>query len=102
MDSRKDGGGASMRKSKQYPHPSKRIFRSEMTHCPACAVRVRRHVIVSRRTLITVEGPLQVVHWGYRCPNPTWSAPKRTYRSAAADAFALPGFTFGLDVVLAA
>ncbi len=89
-----------MRTPKQYIHPPKRIFRSEITHCPICAMRLRRHVIVSRRIVITLEGPLQVVHWGYRCPSPTCSAPKRTYRSAAADALALPGFTFGLDLVL--
>jgi uncharacterized protein with PIN domain len=45
---------------------------------------------------------VKVIHTGYRCPNVQCSAPKRTYRSAAADALALPGFTFGLDVLILA
>lgn len=43
-----------------------------------------------------------MTHAGYRCPNPACEACKRTYRSAAADALALPGFTFGLEVVILA
>ena len=39
-------------------------------------------------------------HWGYRCPDSGCSGHRRLYRSAAADALALPGFTFGIDVVL--
>ncbi len=41
-----------------------------------------------------------MVHAGYRCPDQTCSAHRRTYRSSRADALALPSFTFGLDVVL--
>lgn len=37
---------------------------------------------------------------GARCPNPDCPTRARTYRSRAADALALPGFTFGLDIVL--
>jgi len=43
---------------------------------------------------------IKVVHGGYRCKNPKCSGKSRTYRSAEADALALPGFTFGLDIVL--
>src|SRR6266705_2345456 len=39
---------------------------------------------------------------GYGCPDPQCRARGRTYRSAAADALALPSFTFGLDVVVLA
>jgi hypothetical protein len=40
------------------------------------------------------------VHAGYRCPDPHCVGHQRTYRSAKADALALPWFTYGLDVVL--
>jgi len=43
-----------------------------------------------------------VTHAGYRCPNAACEAHARTYRSVAADALALPSFTFGLDVVVLA
>lgn len=55
---------------------------------------------LSERRVITLQGAIKVVHADYRCPNPHCGAPTRTYRSSEADALALPGFTFGLDLVL--
>jgi Transposase len=43
---------------------------------------------------------LRVVHCGYRCPVAQCPGSKRLYRSMEADALALPGFTFGLDILL--
>src|SRR5437763_2301466 len=43
---------------------------------------------------------IRLMHAGYRCPDPQCPGSQRTYRSAAADALALPGFTYGLDIVL--
>lgn len=40
-----------------------------------------------------------MTHVGYRCPNADCTDNARVYRSALADAQALPGFTFGLDIV---
>jgi hypothetical protein len=60
---------------------------------------LRRYATLSARTVITLEGPIRLTHCGYRCPNPDCTTRQRSYRSAAADALALPGFTFGLDVI---
>jgi hypothetical protein len=43
---------------------------------------------------------IRVVHCGYRCPHEQCPGRNVLYRSAEADALALPGFTFGLDIVL--
>ena len=40
------------------------------------------------------------MHRGYRCPLPDCPGHQRLYRSSEADALALPGLTFGLDIVL--
>lgn len=40
-----------------------------------------------------------MTHVGYRCPNADCPEKLRVYRSALADAQALPGFSFGLDIV---
>ena len=40
-----------------------------------------------------------MTHVGYRCPNLTCPDRSRVYRSTLADTRALPGFTFGLDIV---
>jgi hypothetical protein len=68
--------------------------------CPTCQTRVPRYATLSQRTVITLDGPLRLIHRGYRCPNATCATPMRSYRSAAVDALALPGFSFGLDIVI--
>lgn len=88
-----------MRTAKIYQQLPTRRFRPELTHCPTCQTRLRRWTTISQRTVITLDGPLHLVHRGYRCPNPACAAPPRLYRSARADALALPGFTFGLDLI---
>jgi len=89
-----------MRRSKVYTNRTKRIFRSELTTCLTCGKRLRRYATLSERTVITLDGPLLAVHCGYRCPDTRCPTHRRSYRSAAGDAMALPGFTFGLDLVI--
>jgi hypothetical protein len=89
-----------MRTHKVYPTLARRTFRPEVTTCVSCGARLRRRLTLSRRVVITGDGPLQVTHCGYRCANPACAGARRTYRSAVADGLALPGFTFGLDWIL--
>ena len=89
-----------MRRTKTYPTLTKQIFYPEIRTCLTCGTRLRRYATVSERTVITLSGPVRVVHYGCRCPNPTCATRARAYRSAQADALALPGFTFGLDIVV--
>ncbi len=90
-----------MRRPKVYPLSTiKRICRSEFTACLSCGARLRRYATLSERALITLDGPIRLTHCGYRCPNPECLTAKRSYRSATADALALPGFTFGLDIII--
>ena len=55
---------------------------------------------LTRRTVITLHEVIRLIHAGFRCPDPHCPGHQRTYRSPEADALALPGFTFGLDIVL--
>lgn len=55
---------------------------------------------ISARTVITLKEVIRVIHRGYRCPQSDCPGHGRLYRSSEADALALPGFTFGLDIVL--
>jgi hypothetical protein len=89
-----------MRRPKVYTQRSKRIFRTELTTCLSCGTRLRRYATLSERTVITFDGPIHLTHCGYRCPRSDCPTHLRSYRSAAADALALPGFTFGLDVIV--
>jgi hypothetical protein len=92
-----------MRKKKQpreYVSVTRRYFRPEVMMCLTCQTPLRRYATLSQRMVITLDGPVRLIHRGYRCPNPACSTQIRSYRSAAADALALPGFTFGLDLVI--
>jgi hypothetical protein len=89
-----------MRTRKVYAMLARRTFRPEVSTCVSCGARLRRRLTLSQRVVITRDGPLHVTHCGYRCPNPACAGARRTYRSAAADGLALPGFTFGLDWIV--
>src|SRR5215212_9835765 len=89
-----------MRRPKVYTQRTKCVLRAELTTCLTCGRRLRRYATLSERTVITLDGPIHVTHCGYRCPDATCPTQRRSYRSAAADALALPGFTFGLDCVI--
>jgi hypothetical protein len=89
-----------MRTKKSYEQRNKRTYRPEITHCVDCGSRLRRAVTISDRTIITRKEVLHVVHRGYRCPLPECPGHQRLYRSSEADTLALPGFTFGLDILL--
>src|SRR2546428_1520991 len=89
-----------MKKARKLAKVRRRFYRPEQHTCPDCQRRLRRAVTLSERTVITLGEVIKLIHAGYRCPNGQCATPGRTYRSAAADALALPGFTFGLDIVL--
>jgi hypothetical protein len=89
-----------MRCPKVYTQRTKRVLRAELTTCLTCGTRLRRYATLSQRTVITLDGPIHITHCGYRCPDTSCSTHQRSYRSAAADALALPGFSFGLDCVI--
>ena len=89
-----------MRKKKSYHHVVKRILRPEISHCLECQSKLHRCVTISDRIIVTLKQVIRLVHCGYRCPHPQCPGRNKLYRSAEADALALAGFTFGLDIVL--
>lgn len=89
-----------MKTVRSFPTMTRRFYRPEQYVCPQCQRHLQRAVTLSERTVITLTEVIKLIHAGYRCPNQECPAHGRTYRSAAADALALPGFTFGVDIVL--
>jgi hypothetical protein len=89
-----------MKRARSYPAVVRRWYRPVEHVCPVCQRTLREVKTLSKRTVITLEAVIKVTHVGYRCPDPHCPGFQRTYRSAAADALALPGFTYGLDIVL--
>src|SRR5258708_22576740 len=89
-----------MKPARTFAQVSRRFYRPEQTHCPVCQRRLRRAVTLSERTVVKLGEVIKLVHAGYRCPDPACAGHQRTYRSAQADALALPWFTYGMDIVL--
>ena len=89
-----------MKHARSYANVMRRWYRPVEHECLDCHRTLREAVGLSRRTVITLQGIIKVNHAGYRCPNPQCVGHQRTYRSVVADALALPGFTFGMDIVL--
>src|SRR5438270_9384772 len=89
-----------MKRSRTYPEVSRHWYRPNEHQCPVCQRTLRQAMTLTRRTVITLEGVIRLIHAGYRCPDAQCAGHRRTYRSVQADALALPGMTYGLDVVL--
>ena len=91
-----------MKRSRTYPQLSRRWYRPSEHECPVCQRTLRQAMTLTRRTVLTLQGVVRLSHAGYRCPDTQCEGHRRTYRSVQADALALPGMTYGLDVVLLA
>src|SRR2546427_2334038 len=89
-----------MKRSRSYAKVTRRWYRPLEHECPECGRTLHEVKTLSKRTVVTLAEVIKVTHAGYRCPDPQCVGYPRTYRSAAADALALPGFTDGLDIVL--
>lgn len=89
-----------MRKKRSYDQVVKCIMHPELRYCLECQSKLQRSVTISDRMIIPLRQVIRLVHCGYRCPPPECPGRKTLYRSAEADALALAGFTFGLDIVL--
>jgi hypothetical protein len=89
-----------MKRSRSYPQVMRRWYRPVEHACAECGRTLREVKTLSKRIVVTLAGVIKVTHAGYRCPDAQCPGYQRTYRSVAADALALPGFTYGLDIVL--
>jgi hypothetical protein len=89
-----------MKRARSYPQVTRRWYRPVEHECALCGRTLREVKTLSKRTVVTLAEVIKVTHAGYRCPDGQCPGSQRTYRSVAADALALPGFTYGLDIVL--
>ena len=89
-----------MKRTRNYPQVTRRWYRPVEHECPECHRTLHEVKTLSKRIVVTLAEVIKVTHAGYRCPDVQCPGYQRTYRSAAADALALPGFTYGLDIVL--
>jgi len=89
-----------MKHARSYLSVRRGWYRPVEQECPQCHRTLREAMTLSKRTVITLQEVIKVNHAGYRCPDAQCVGHQRIYRSVEADALALSGFTFGLDIVL--
>src|SRR6266699_5067975 len=89
-----------MKHSRSSPQVMRRWSRPVEHKCAECGRTLREVKTLSKRRVVTLTGVIKVTHAGYRCPDAQCPGQQRKYRSPAADALAMPGFTYGLDIVL--
>lgn len=89
-----------MKLARSYPQVIKRWYRPVERECQICHRSLREALTLTKRTVITLQGVINLTHAGYRCPDRQCPGHSRTYRSAEADVLALPYMTYGLDIVL--
>ncbi|NPV81601.1 MAG: transposase [Firmicutes bacterium] len=89
-----------MKKAKVFPEVERVTYRLENDTCLHCGGPIECCHAVWRKHIITLAGVLFVSNLGFRCTNPDCPHPGVVWRSAIADAMALKGFSYGLDVVV--
>src|SRR5258707_562023 len=89
-----------MKRRRTYASVTRRWYRPTEHECPVCHRTLQQAMTLTRRTIIRLDEVIRLIHAGYRCPDAQCPGHQRTYRSLEADALALPGFTYGLDIVL--
>lgn len=78
----------------------RRSHRPAQRSCPSCQSTLRRSHILWRKRLITLCGPVQVISWGYRCPNAACAGAAVVYRSDTAEGLHLRKHQFSREVIV--
>jgi hypothetical protein len=75
-------------------------YRPENQLCPTCHTVLKRSHILWRKELVCLTGPMQVISWAYRCPNPVCADTEKNRFSAEAETLHLKHRRFGRDVIV--
>ena len=77
-----------------------RSYLPENRLCPICHTPLKRSHILWRKELILLTGPVKVISWTYRCPDPACAGTEKVHFSAEAETLHLKYRRFGRDVVV--
>lgn len=78
----------------------RRAYRPQQRLCPICRSLLKRSHIVWRKRLICSTGLVDIVSWGYRCPNQTCLGQQHIYRSAEAEHLHLKHRRFSRELII--
>ena len=78
----------------------RRSYRPTQRSGASCQSTLERSHILWRKRLITLCGPVQVISWGYRCPNAACAGAAVVYRSDTAEGLHLRKHQFSCEVIV--
>jgi hypothetical protein len=67
-----------MKRAKSYPPVTRRWYRPAEHKCQVCHRPLRQAMTLSRRTVVTLQVVIKLIHAGYRCPDATCPGRSRT------------------------
>jgi len=88
------------RKAKDNRDVPKRYYQPECRQCPKCQQVLKRAYPVWHKYMVLLDGRVQVISVGYRCPNPDCSESGRIHLSQAASRLTVRGSSFALEVIV--
>jgi len=89
------------RPTRIYPEAERRLLRPDSEQCPHCGGRLLNSgTLYLHKYIQTLEGPVEVRAYGWRCAHPACPHPEaRYYARATALRLSLPFGTYGVDVL---
>ncbi|MCZ7569085.1 MAG: transposase [Ardenticatenaceae bacterium] len=89
------------RPTRIYPEAERRLLRPDVAECPHCGGELRNTgTLYLHKYIQTLEGPVEVRAYGWRCANPVCPRPEARYHAqASALRLSLPFGTYGVDVL---
>jgi hypothetical protein len=89
------------RPTRSFPEAERRLLRPDVEQCPHCGGELRNiGTLYMHKYVQTMEGPVEVRAYGWRCVNPNCSHPEARYHAQAnALRLSLPFGTYGVDVL---
>lgn len=88
-----------MSKISNPPKVSRRAYRPRQRLCPICHTMLKRSHIVWRKRLIGSTGLMDIISWGYRCPNQNCPGQDHICTSAEAERLHLKHRRFSRELV---
>lgn len=68
-----------MKRRRTYSNVRRRWYRPIVHECPVCQRTLRQAMTLTRRTVITLEEVIKLIHACYRCPDVHCEGHRRTY-----------------------
>jgi len=89
-----------MRTAKNKDKVESVYYRPAERRCPSCQWKLKRQHTLWHKYIVTLSGQYHIFSQGYHCSNPDCPEADKSYRSAEAETWSVPGCSYGVDVII--